>query len=141
MNDVDWDLLRVEALAVARRAYAPYSGLRVGAAAQTESGRIVTGCNVENASYPVGTCAEAGLVATLHAGGYERLIAVATWSPDAPDTPLMPCGACRQILFEAGGTALRVARADADRPLGEAGIRLADLLPDAFGPDDLLPHE
>jgi cytidine deaminase len=102
----------------------------VGAAAITESGTIVTGCNVENASYPVGTCAEAGLVASLHAGGYDRLIAVATWSPDAADRPLMPCGACRQILFEAGGADLRVARGDADGPL-------AELLPDAFGPGDL----
>lgn len=130
MSDVDWDRLRVEAMAVAQHAYAPYSGLRVGAAALTESGRIVTGCNVENASSPVGTCAEAGMVASLHAGGYERLVAVATWSPDEPDRPLMPCGACRQILFEAGGTALRVARAGGDRSLSE-------MLPDAFGPDDL----
>ncbi len=137
MNDVDWSRLRSEAMAVAERAYAPYSGLRVGAAALTESGRVVVGCNVENSSYPVGTCAEAGLVAALHAGGYERLVAVATWSPDAADQPLMPCGACRQILYEAAGADLRVARGDADGRLAEAGIRLADLLPDAFGPDDL----
>lgn len=132
MNDIDWTQLRREALAVAARAYAPYSHLRVGAAALTESGRIVAGCNVENAAYPVGTCAEAGLVAGLHAGGYERLVAVATWSPDVPGAPLMPCGACRQILFEAGGADLQVAVRDEHR-------RLADLLPDAFGPDDLPP--
>ena len=130
MSGVDWSRLRDEALAVAQRAYAPYSHLRVGAAALTESGRTVAGCNVENAAYPVGTCAEAGLVAGLHAGGYERLVAVATWSPDVPDAPLMPCGACRQILSEAGGAELRVAHGDGNR-------RLADLLPDAFGPDDL----
>ena len=76
-------------------------------------------------------------MAALHAGGYERLVAVATWSPDAADQPLMPCGACRQILYEAAGADLRVARGDADGRLAEAGIRLADLLPDAFGPDDL----
>jgi cytidine deaminase len=130
MSEPDWEQLRREAMAVAEHAYAPYSGLRVGAAALTRSGRIVTGCNVENASYPVGTCAEAGLVASLHAGGYDRLTAVATWSPDAPDAPLMPCGACRQILFEAGGADLQVAQGDSD-------CRLADLLPAAFGPDDL----
>ena len=137
MSEPDWGRLRSEAMAVAERAYAPYSGLRVGAAALTESGRVVVGCNVENSSYPVGTCAEAGLVAALHAGGYERLVAVATWSPDAPDQPLMPCGACRQILFEAGGGDLRVARGNAESRLAEASRRLADLLPDAFGPDDL----
>lgn len=130
MSDVDWDLLRTAAMAVAERAYAPYSGLRVGAAALTASGRVVTGCNVENSSYPVGTCAEAGLVAGLHAAGYEHPVAVATWSPDAPERPLMPCGACRQILFEAGGPELRVAHDGGDR-------RLAELLPDAFGPGDL----
>jgi len=130
VTEPDWERLRTAAMAVAERAYAPYSGLRVGAAAVTESGTIVTGCNVENSSYPVGTCAEAGLVAALHAQGYERLVAVATWSPDAADQPLMPCGACRQILFEAGGAALRVARGHGDSPL-------AELLPDAFGPDDL----
>ena len=132
MSGVDWSQLRDEALAVAQRAYAPYSHLRVGAAALTESGRIVAGCNVENASYPVGTCAEAGLIAGLHAGGYDRLVAVATWSPDVPGAPLMPCGACRQILFEAGGADLQVAVRDGH-------LRLADLLPEAFGPDDLPP--
>jgi cytidine deaminase len=130
MSDIDWSQLREEALAVAQRAYAPYSHLRGGAAARTESGRIVAGCNVENASYPVGTCAETGLVAGLHSSGYEPLVAVATWSPDIPGAPLMPCGACRQTLFEAGGADLQVAVHDGQ-------LRLADLLPDAFGPDDL----
>ncbi len=129
-TDIDWARLRDAALAVAERAYAPYSGLRVGAAAMTETGRIVTGCNVENSAYPVGTCAEAGLVAALHAAGFERPIAIATHSPDQPGEPLMPCGSCRQVLFEAGGAGLRVA-------VGDSDSALSDLLPHAFGPDDL----
>lgn len=127
-DDTDWEMLRAEAVRVAARAYAPYSGLRVGAAALVDDGRVVVGCNVENASYGLGLCAECGLVSALHAGGGGRLVAFAC--VDGTGAPLAPCGRCRQLLHEHGGPDLRLATAD--------GIRtLAELLPGAFGPDDL----
>jgi cytidine deaminase len=128
--DVDWAQLRREAGGAAERAYAPYSRLVVGAAGMVADGRIVTGCNVENASYGLTLCAECGLVSALHAGGGGRLVAVSIVAGDGE--PLVPCGRCRQLLFEAGGPDLLV-----DGGTGGAARRLADLLPEAFGPVDL----
>jgi cytidine deaminase len=125
---VDWDILRERAREVMGRAYAPYSDFPVGAAAFADDGRIVSGCNVENAAYGVTLCAECGLVSELCATGGGRLTAFACRGPD--DSVLMPCGRCRQILWEHGGPGMLVDTASGPRPLGE-------LLPDAFGPEDL----
>ncbi len=125
---VDWDELRAEALEAAGRAYAPYSGLNVGAAGLVDDGAIVTGCNVENASYGLTLCAECGLVSSLFDSGGGRLVAVAC--VDGDDNVLMPCGRCRQVLLEVGGPELLVFSSDGPR-------RLDSLLPLAFGPDAL----
>ncbi|WP_269134545.1 cytidine deaminase [Spiractinospora alimapuensis] len=131
-DKVDWPALRETAAEVMARAYAPYSGFRVGAAAVVHDGRVVTGCNVENASYGVGLCAECGLVSHLHASGGGRLVALAC--VDSAGSALLPCGRCRQVLFEHGGTTLLIDTPEGPRPLGE-------LLPMAFGPQDLdRPH-
>ena len=126
---IDWDSLRAAAVTAASRAYAPYSGLRVGAAAMASSGDIVTGCNVENASYGMTLCAECGLVCSLHSSGAAGpLIAVAVVAGDGE--PLLPCGRCRQLLLEAGGPGLLVGT--------EAGpVELNALLPAAFTGADL----
>ncbi len=130
--DIDWTALRSAARAAMRGAYAPYSSFPVGAAglARDVAGqtRVVTGCNVENASYGLGLCAECGLVSALHATGGGRLVAVSIVGGDGE--PLMPCGRCRQLLFEAGG-------ADLELETARGVVRLAEVLPDAFGPDDL----
>ena len=126
---IDWPALRVAAVAAAGRAYAPYSGLRVGAAGQASDGRIVTGCNVENASYGLTLCAECGLVSALHAAGAEGpLLAVAVVAGDGE--PLLPCGRCRQLLLEAGGGGLLIDTADGP-------VELNVLLPAAFSGADL----
>ncbi|MFC3995391.1 cytidine deaminase [Nocardiopsis sediminis] len=125
---VDWPRLRAAAGAAMRRAYAPYSGFKVGAAALVDDGRTVSGCNVENASYGVGLCAECGLVSQLHATGGGRLVAFAC--VDGDERPLMPCGRCRQLLFEFGGPELLV-----DTP--EGVLPMSRVLPQAFGPHDL----
>ncbi|WP_018635437.1 cytidine deaminase [Parafrankia elaeagni] len=130
MDDSAWELLRAEAVRVARHAYAPYSGLRVGAAALVDDGRVVVGCNVENASYGLTLCAECGLVSALRASGGGRLVAFVC--VDGAGAPLAPCGRCRQLLQEHGGPGLRLATTAGVRTLGE-------LLPDAFGPADLPP--
>lgn len=134
---VDWDGLRGAAEQAAARAYAPYSSLRVGAAALVAgadgSSRVVTGCNVENASYGLTLCAECGLVSSLHASGGGRLVAlVCVGSPahGGEAELLAPCGRCRQLLREHGGRDLLLLR--------PSGVRtLEDLLPDSFGPEDL----
>jgi cytidine deaminase len=127
--NVDWTVLHEAAVAVMARAYAPYSQFKVGVAGLVDDGRIVTGCNVENASYGLGLCAECGMVSSLHASGGGRLVAVAC--VDAHGAPLMPCGRCRQLLWENGGPAMLLATT--------SGVRaLAEVLPDAFGPDDLV---
>jgi cytidine deaminase len=126
---IDWPALRAAAVAAAERAHAPYSGLRVGAAGQASDGQIVTGCNVENASYGLTLCAECGLVSALHASGAARpLTAVAIVAGDGE--PLLPCGRCRQLLLEAGGGELLV-----DTTRGP--VKLEVLLPDAFSGTDL----
>ena len=136
--DIDWAALRAAAADVAGRAYAPYSRLRVGAAGLTGDGQVVTGCNVENASFGLTLCAECGLVSALHATApppqspppspVPTLIAVAVVAGDGD--PLLPCGRCRQLLLEAGGPALLV---DAAR----GPVALSELLPAAFGAPDL----
>jgi cytidine deaminase len=128
MPEVDWNALRGKAIDVAAHAYAPYSRFAVGAAALVGDGRVVTGCNVENVSYGLGLCAECSVVSALYATGGGRLVALSC--VDATGAPLMPCGRCRQVLIEHGGPGLLI-----DHPAGP--LRLGDLLPDAFGPDDL----
>jgi cytidine deaminase len=128
VTDDDWPRLREAALAATRSAYAPYSGLSVGAAALVDDGRIVTGCNVENASYGLGLCAECGLVSALHASGGGRLVAFACRAGDG--STLMPCGRCRQLLWEHGGPNLLVDTTSGVLPMTQ-------VLPDAFGPEHL----
>ena len=141
---IDWPGLRAAATAAAGRAYAPYSGLRVGAAGLTADGQVVTGCNVENASYGLTLCAECGLVSALHASGAGALPAsgagahrtagpgplraVAVVAGDGE--PLLPCGRCRQLLLEAGGGDLLV-----DTATGPVELKV--LLPAAFTSTDL----
>ena len=126
--EIDWAGLRARATEAMRLAYAPYSRFAVGVAGLVDDGRVVVGCNVENASYGVGLCAECGMVSALHATGGGRLVAVAC--VDRSGTALMPCGRCRQLLWEHGGPDCLV-----DTP---AGIRpMTEVLPDAFGADDL----
>jgi cytidine deaminase len=126
--DIDWLALRAAAAAVAPHAHAPYSGLTVGAAGVDAGGTMVTGCNVENASYGLTLCAECGLVSAQRAAGAGALVAVSVVAGDG--APLVPCGRCRQLLLEAGGPDLLLD--------SEAGPqRLGDLLPDAFTAGDL----
>ncbi len=127
-GEIDWKSLRDTAIQAAQRAYAPYSQLRVGAAALVDGSRVVTGCNVENVSYGLGLCAECAVVCALHSTGGGRLVALVC--TDSAGSLLMPCGRCRQVLLEHGGPDLLI-----DHPAGPR--RLGDLLPDAFGPDDL----
>jgi cytidine deaminase len=124
----DWDTLRAKAVEAAQRGYAPYSGLLVGAAAEVDDGRIVVGCNVENASYGLGLCAECTMAGQLRLSGGGRLVAVACRS--AAGAVLMPCGRCRQVLFELGGADCLV-----DTPSG--ALPMSSVLPAAFGPEDL----
>lgn len=128
-DEIDWTALRAAAREVAAHAYAPYSRFPVGAAALVDDGRVVVGCNVENASYGVTLCAECGLVSSLVAGGGGRLVAFTCVGGDDLH-PTMPCGRCRQLLWEHGGAALLV-----DTP--EGVVTMDDVLPQAFGPDDL----
>ena len=129
---VDWDALRSEATAVMRRSYSPYSGYPVGAAALVDDGRVVVGCNVENAAYGVTLCAECSLVSALVVGGGGRLVAFTC--VDGAGRVIMPCGRCRQLLWEHGGPELLVETVSGVRPMTE-------VLPDAFGPDDLRQGE
>ncbi|HET7741337.1 MAG TPA: cytidine deaminase [Mycobacterium sp.] len=127
-TEIDWKDLRHNAISVSKLAYAPYSGFPVGAAALTEDGRVVVGCNVENVSYGLGLCAECSVVCAMHSSGGGRLVALAC--VDGSGTLLMPCGRCRQVLLEHGGPGMLIDHPAGPRTLGE-------LLPDAFGPDDL----
>jgi cytidine deaminase len=124
----DWEDLRTRAVAVSQNAYAPYSHYPVGAAATVDDGRVLVGCNVENAAYGVVLCAECGVVSSLHATGGGRLTHVVC--VNGRGEVIMPCGRCRQLLWENGGAALEV--------LTPAGVRsMTEVLPDAFGPEDL----
>jgi cytidine deaminase len=124
----DWAALRAEAVRVAALAYCPYSNLQVGVAALCDDGRVISGCNVENASYGLTLCAECTMVGQLRLTGGGRLVAVACRS-GAGDL-LMPCGRCRQLLYEFGGPDCLV-----DTPSGL--LPMSRVLPDAFGPDHL----
>jgi len=125
---IDWEQIRAAAIAASRHAYVPYSRFPVGAAALVDDGRVLTACNVENASYGLTLCAECGLVSALHAGGGGRLVALAC--VDTAGEVLMPCGRCRQLIWEHGGAGCLVDTPDGILPISE-------LLPQAFGPDNL----
>jgi cytidine deaminase len=127
-EDFDWPALQAEAVAAMQHAYAPYSRFKVGAAARVDDGRLVVGCNVENAAYGVALCAECGLVSQLHITGGGRLTHFTCVNGEGE--VIMPCGRCRQLLFENGGAELQL--------LTVSGVkRMDEVLPDAFGPDDL----
>ena len=126
--NIDWDALRAEALTAMKKAYVPYSKFPVGVAALVDDGRIVSGCNVENASYGLTLCAECGLVSSLIATGGGRLVAFVC--VDIAGNALMPCGRCRQLLQEHGGSTLQM--------MTDQGVKiLGDLLPWAFGPEEI----
>ena len=129
MHDtIDWAMLREAAVEAMRRAYAPYSKFPVGVAALVDDGRIITGCNVENASYPAGQCAEATLVGQLHLTGGGTLVAFDC--VDGEGNTLMPCGKCRQVLYEASAPGMLLNTV--------SGVKTIDeVLPDAFGPRTL----
>ena len=130
--NIDWDALREHARNAMKQAYAPYSDFPVGVAALVDDGRIVTGCNVENASYGIGLCAECGLVSNLILSGGGKLVAVAC--VDRNGMALMPCGRCRQLLWEHGGATCLLDSVSGIKPMSE-------ILPDAFGPDDLITRK
>ena len=125
---IDWEVLKAAATVAMKSAYAPYSKYPVGVAGLVDDGRIVSGCNVENASYGLTLCAECGMVSSLVATGGGRLVAVAC--VDGAGEALMPCGRCRQLLFEHGGPELQVWM-----PTGVR--RMKEVLPEAFGPSHL----
>ncbi|NED01752.1 cytidine deaminase [Streptomyces sp. SID6648] len=127
-GEAGWDALREAARDAMSRAYAPYSGFPVGVAARVDDGRTITGCNVENASYGLSLCAECGLVSTLHATGGGRLTHFTC--VDGTGAILVPCGRCRQLLYEFGGPELLLETPDGIRTLDE-------MLPQSFGPQHL----
>lgn len=122
--EIDWAALRTVAAAAMHLAYAPYSNYPVGASALVDDGRVVSGCNVENASYGLTLCAECGLVSSLHASGGGRLVAFAC--VDKHESVLMPCGRCRQLLWEHAAPGMLLDTADGPLPITE-------ILPHAFG--------
>ncbi|WP_062069556.1 cytidine deaminase [Demequina sediminicola] len=129
MPEVDWDGLRAAAVEASARAYVPYSKFPVGVAALTDTGEVVVGANVENASYGLTLCAECALVSKLHTDGMgSRLVAFTC--VDANGDILAPCGRCRQLLFEHGGRGLLLETAD-------GVVTMDQMLPGAFGPEDL----
>ena len=133
LDEIPWDELRARAQLAATKSYAPYSRVHVGAAALTSEGHLIEGSNVENASYGLTLCAECSLLGDLVRHGAGRLVAVAIVAGDGE--PLTPCGRCRQLLFEHGGSELLV-----DAGVSKTPTRLIELLPGAFGPDDLGPR-
>ncbi|HKT58088.1 MAG TPA: cytidine deaminase [Microbacterium sp.] len=132
MTDIDWDELRAAAVDAMKNAYVPYSRYKVGAAALVSDGRMIRGCNVENASYGLTLCAECGLVSELHMSGGGQLVAFVCVNADGEI--IMPCGRCRQLLFEHALPGMLLWTV--------SGIRTIDeVLPDAFGPRDLEPFD
>ncbi len=128
MTDVDWDGLRDIAKEAITHSYSPYSKFPVGAAAVVDDGRVISGCNVENASYGLGLCAECALVSSLHMTGGGKLIAFTC--VDGHGTILMPCGRCRQLLFEHSAPGMLLDTV--------SGVKTIDeVIPDAFGPRTL----
>jgi cytidine deaminase len=130
-DQFDWEALRARAVEAMGHAYAPYSHFPVGAAAVVDDGRVVTGCNVENAAYGVTLCAECGVVSELHITGGGRLTHFVC--VDGRGAVIMPCGRCRQLLWENGGAELLLWTVSGVKPMTE-------VLPDAFGPEDLEKH-
>jgi cytidine deaminase len=126
--EINWDSLHKSAKEIMQKAYAPYSNFKVGVAALVDDGRVVVGCNSENASYGVGLCAECGLISSLTATGGGRLIAVVC--VDGDGNYLSPCGRCRQLLFEHGSNEMLLMTPDGPKPMSY-------ILPWAFGPEDL----
>jgi cytidine deaminase len=127
-NEINWNQLKAAAIAAMKHAYVPYSHFPVGAAALVDDGRIVSGCNVENASYGIGLCAECGLVSNLSMTGGGKLVAF--YCVDGAENILMPCGRCRQLLFEHSQEGMLLQTV--------SGIKtIEQVLPDAFGPRDL----
>jgi cytidine deaminase len=127
-QEINWELLKDAAIKAMQKAYSPYSHFPVGAAALVDDGRIVSGCNVENASYGVGLCAECGLVSNLSMTGGGKLVAF--YCVDGAENVLMPCGRCRQLLFEHSQEGMLLQTV--------SGIKtIEQVLPDAFGPRDL----
>jgi cytidine deaminase len=127
-GDIDWGTLRTRAAEAMKNAYVPYSHFPVGAAALVTDGRVIAGCNVENASYGLTLCAECALVSTLHLTGGGQLVAFTC--VDGQGNTLMPCGRCRQLLFEHAAPGMLLETV--------SGIRTIDeVLPDAFGPSTL----
>lgn len=125
---VDWEFLHESAVLAMRSAYCPYSQFPVGVAGLVDDGRIVSGCNVENASYGVGLCAECGMVSQLTLTGGGRLVAVYCVGGDG--AALMPCGRCRQLVWEHGGGGCLLMTPEGVLPMRE-------VLPQAFGREDL----
>ncbi len=131
-GDIDWDALREAAATAMTLAYVPYSNFPVGAAALVSDGRIISGCNVENASYGLTLCAECALVSSLHMTGGGRLVAFAC--VDGHGQALMPCGRCRQLLYEHSAPGMLLETV--------SGLRTIDeVLPDAFGPRQLADYQ
>jgi cytidine deaminase len=128
VEKIDWKALQAAAREMIRSAYAPYSGFAVGAAALTDDRRVITGCNVENASYGLTLCAECGVVSGLHASGGGRLVALV--AVNGSGAVVMPCGRCRQLLWEHGGPNCLVQTPGGIKPM-------SDLLPSAFDAADL----
>ncbi len=130
-GDVDWGVLREAAVQAMGSAYAPYSHFPVGAAALVSDGRVITGCNVENASYGLTLCAECALVSMLHLTGGGQLVAFTC--VDGAGGTLMPCGRCRQLLYEHSAPGMLLETV--------SGVRTIDeVLPDAFGPRQLADY-
>lgn len=128
ISNESWQQLQEAAVAAMNKAYAPYSHFPVGAAALTSDGRIVSGCNVENASFGVGLCAECSIVSELFRTGGGKLVAF--WCVDKNGEVLMPCGRCRQLLFEHAEPGMLLQT--------KLGIKtIEEVLPQAFGPSDL----
>jgi cytidine deaminase len=128
MSRIEWDELRKTANEAMTHAYAPYSNFPVGAAALVDDGRVVSGCNVENASYGIGLCAECSLVSALTMTGGGKLVAFTC--VDGNGNILMPCGRCRQLLFEHSAPGMLLETV--------SGVKTIDeVLPDAFGPRNL----
>jgi cytidine deaminase len=126
--EINWESLHTSAKEIMQKAYVPYSNFKVGVAALVDDGRVVVGCNSENASYGVGLCAECGLISSLTATGGGRLIAAVC--VDGDGNYLSPCGRCRQLLFEHGGNEMLFMTPEGPKPMSH-------LLPWAFGPEDL----
>ncbi len=128
-GDIDWEALHAAALEAMTKAYVPYSKFPVGVAALVTDGRVISGCNVENASYGLTLCAECALVSSLHMTGGGHLVAFTC--VDGNGNALMPCGRCRQLLFEHSAPGMQLQTV--------SGIKTIDeVLPDAFGPRTLV---